>query len=256
MTEAPRPTDEELNAYVDGRLDPDARSDVEAFLANHPDLQARVDAYRAQNKALHELYDPTLDEPVPDALTAQVARPPTRPRFAVAAQAAAAVLLIAVGFGGGWLARDLAFVGPGGEPNFVDRALGAHVVYVREVRHAVEVQASEEEHLVRWLSKRLGQPLKAPDLTGMGFELVGGRLLPHGTGPAAQFMYEDPSGARLTIYVRSVEPPGDTAFRFASDHGVSAFYWVDGPLEFALIGDVGREMLLGIAQTVYEQLSV
>jgi len=47
---------------------------------------------------------------------------------------------------------------------------------------------------------------------------------------------------------------GDTAFRFVSDRGVSAFYWIDGPLAYALIGNVPREALLELSRIAYEAL--
>ena len=67
------------------------------------------------------------------------------------------------------------------------RAARAHMVYSPEVRHPVEVEAKEQEHLVKWLSKRLDMQLRVPLLTGEGFELLGGRLLPGVDGPVAQF---------------------------------------------------------------------
>ena len=94
--------------------------------------------------------------------------------------------------------------------------MGGHVVYLLEHRHAVEVKAAEEKHLVDWLSKHLGHAVRAPGLTEAGFELAGGRMLPDAGWPAAQFMYEGGGGRRVTLYVRSGRPDTDTAFRFVS----------------------------------------
>ena len=58
------------------------------------------------------------------------------------------------------------------------RAAIAHATYSPEVRHPVEVGADDEQHLVGWLSKRLGIKLRAPKLDEAGMSLVGGRLLP------------------------------------------------------------------------------
>ena len=55
--------------------------------------------------------------------------------------------------------------------------------------HPVEVGADDEQHLVNWLSKRLGVKVRAPKLDDAGMSLVGGRLLPGENGPVAQFMY-------------------------------------------------------------------
>src|SRR6185369_7267622 len=102
----------------------------------------------------------------------------------------------------------------------------AHAVYAPEVRHPVEVGADEEEHLLRWLSKRLGTELKCPSLTAYGFELVGGRLLSGPNGPVAHFMFQDAKGTRLTLYVSGQRSDSrETAFRFSQEDRVSVFYW-------------------------------
>ena len=129
-------------------------------------------------------------------------------------------------------------------------------MYAPEVRHPVEVGANDEEHLVRWLSKRVGTNLKAPQLSAVGYDLVGGRLLSGPQGPVAQFMYQDGRGQRLTLYVsRQKGEPRDTAFRFSQEDRVSVFYWVDGNFGYALSGEIGKQQLLKVADVVYKQLN-
>ena len=59
----------DLQAYTDGQLDPLRLAEVEAWLAVHPDDAERVAAYRQQNAALHALFDPVLNEAIPQRLT-------------------------------------------------------------------------------------------------------------------------------------------------------------------------------------------
>jgi anti-sigma factor RsiW len=135
------------------------------------------------------------------------------------------------------------------------RAARAHLVYSPEVRHPVEVEAKEQDHLVKWLSKRLAMPLKIPVLSTEGFELLGGRLLPGTDGPVAQFMYQDASGKRLTLYVTKPHRGDDvTAFRFAQEGPVSVFYWVDRDCGYALSGEIDKPALARVASSVYRQL--
>jgi anti-sigma factor RsiW len=133
-------------------------------------------------------------------------------------------------------------------------AIAAHRVYSVEVRHPVEVNADQETHLVQWLSKRLGRELTVPDLSPAGFRLMGGRLLPAEDGPAAQFMYENTSGERLTLYLR-VGVGGETAFRYHEEGGIGAFYWSDEGFGYAIAAKADRELLLRIAELVYKQTS-
>jgi anti-sigma factor RsiW len=166
--------------------------------------------------------------------------------------AAAATLLIAAG-AVGYLARGLLTEPRGSEVAFVATALGAHTVYVPEVRHPVEVRA-DEAHLVRWLAKRVGADVRAPSLGNLGWKLMGGRLLPDQNGlPAAQFMYEDGSGRRLTLYLRKETGLNNTSFRFYERDGFGSFYWIDRPLAYALSGRLSRDDLLSLANAVYAQ---
>ena len=77
---------------------------------------------------------------------------------------------------------------------------------------------------------------------------MGGRLLPDRGLPAAQFMYEDGTGRRLTLYMRKETGLNNTAFQFAERDGFGAFYWVDRPLAYAIAGRLGREELTSIRQ--------
>ena len=118
--------------------------------------------------------------------------------------------------------------------------------------------ADQEQQLVTWLSKRLGTPIHAPALKPVGYELIGGRLLPGETGPVAQFTYHDASGQRLTLYVTR-EPPksadgAPTAFRFGQDGPVNVFYWVDKDVGYALSSSADRLELTRVAHEVYRQL--
>jgi anti-sigma factor RsiW len=242
-------SENELHAYLDDQLDAEGRRAVEAHLAQAPEDAARVAAYREQNAALHAAFDPVLDEPVPDRLRHIDARPR-------AARLAVAAGWLAVGAIGGWFAHALLVDRPHVPMAFSRQAAIAHAVYSPEVRHPVEVGAAEQEHLVNWLSKRLGAKLKAPVLTAEGYELVGGRLLPGEAGAVAQFMYQDAKGKRLTLYVsRLGGKQRDTAFRFSQEDKVSVFYWIDGALGYALSGELPKAELLNVATTVYKQIN-
>lgn len=242
-------TEAELHAYVDGQLDAARRAAVETYLATNPAEAERVRAYTLQNKQLHALFDGALDEPVPETLRRQPAHRTTG-WMRYAALLAAAV----VGGVFGWALH-------GEEPLTITASLPqqaalAHVVYAPEVLHPVEVDAREEAHLVSWLSKRLGAPVHAPHLSDAGYELVGGRLLPGVAGPAAQFMYQDVRGNRLTLYVRTTANSNrETAFRYAKEDKVGVFYWVDGTFGYALSGELERTQLLRVAESVYRALN-
>jgi len=206
----------------------------------------------AQLKALlKKHYDSVITEPIPARMYMR------RPMWIGYAKGTMLVLLgILIGLAMPYL-RPVAPPVAAAQPaaTFSMRAARAHLVYAPEVRHPVEVDATQQEHLVKWLSKRLGLDLKVPLLTGEGFELLGGRLLPGPEGPVAQFMYQDSAGKRLTLYVskpnRADQP---AAFRFAQEGPVAVFYWIDRDCGYALSGELDRPTLTRIATAVYRQL--
>ena len=100
----------------------------------------------------------------------------------------------------------------------------------------------------------LGKTLIAPDLDKVGYRLVGGRLLPAIEGPAAQLMYEDDEGGRLTVYLRADPASRETAFAFARVNGVNGFRWVDRGFGYAIFGDADHDRMLLAAKAVYEQI--
>ena len=255
MSQQPSPFSEhDLHAYVDGQLDSERRGQLEAFLATHPDELAKVEAYREQNRQLHTLFGDIADEPVPVRLTNSLK--PSRSRKPL--QVAAMLAWLFVGAIGGYVIRG--GVAPEvtvAQVPFTQRAAVAHVVYTAEVLHPVEVGAAQEAHLVQWLSKRLGHSLHTPDLTRFGYQLIGGRLLPGEQGAAAQFMYQDVGGERLTLYVSVKDQSvAQSAFRFEEREGEQVLYWVDNQLGFALIGNLDRQRLLDIGHVVYQATSL
>jgi anti-sigma factor RsiW len=252
MSDADPVRDEELHAFVDAQL-------VVDWLQSHADDTARVAAWQAQRLELRRLHRGLDVGPTPDALTRSV--PGRRPwRWPLAT---AAVLLLGVGLGAGWVA---ARVMPGGgvaAPAATGRAFAhdaaiAHAVFAPEVRHPVEVAAADEAHLVQWLGRRLGMSLQAPVLQPQGFRLLGGRLLPGPQSPCAQFMYEDAKGRRVSLYLTvftAGEAPRETAFRAVRSGAVESFYWVEGRFGYALSGELPADELMALAREAYRQLA-
>jgi anti-sigma factor RsiW len=207
-------------------------------------------AHADQNALLRRSFDTVLTEPIPARMYLR------SPRWIEHARVAA---WLAIGIGIGLAIPYVVVLPPSPAASAAAplpvRAARAHLVYSPEVRHPVEVDAKDRDHLVKWLSKRLDRPLKIPSLSSEGFELLGGRLLPGTDGPVAQFMYQDASGKRLTLYVAQ-RHKGDkeTAFRFAQENGVQVFYWIDDDCGYAISAEIDRPQLSRIATIVHKQL--
>ena len=253
--------EDDLQARVDGRLAPERAAMVEAYLTEHPGERERLSHYAEQREALRAAFGRESEGLTPtrlriaNLLTVQQHR--RRQRLA---RIAAAVALLFLGGVGGWTAREIL-------PSFTssasavlattvfDGAIAAYRTFSVETRHPVEVGANEETHLVQWLSKRLGRHLIAPDLSSLGFQLMGGRLLPADGGPAAMFMYENGKGTRLSCYFLSVDVSGRTEFKYRQEKGIGAFYWVEDGLAYAVTANTDRASLLKVAEIIYQQNS-
>lgn len=261
-------TDDELHALIDGRLQHAAREALEQRLLQQPEAATRLARWREQRMVLRQLHSEVLTEPVPQAMRDALQRSAVSRRQAQTwwrwGGMAASVL---VAFGVGWVShmqwnheRRPATLARGGT-EFARQAAVAHVVFAPEVRHPVEVAAADQAHLVQWLSKRLGRKITVPQLGELGYQLVGGRLLPGDSGARAQFMFEDPHGQRVTLYLGALNPgtaahldPKATAFHFSDDGPVPGFYWVDQGFGYALSGPLSRVALMALAEAVYRQL--
>jgi anti-sigma factor RsiW len=250
----------ELHAHVDGRLPPERRAAMAAHLAASPEDATSVEAWRAQNEALRKAFEPVASEPVP--LRLSLVRLDTRAssmaegRWKMAMPAFAAGLVAGVVLTGlAWWHFRLQVVTEAqtvAHETLARRAFGAHRVFTAEVRYPVEVKAGEA-HLAAWLQRRTTVPVRLPDLTAEGFNLLGGRLLPDGAeGSAALLMFEAKGGERLTLYLSKAANSEETSFRYEEKNGAGAFYWIDRNVAYVLAGPADRDRLLRLAKRVYD----
>lgn len=259
---------EDIHAWVDERLSPEHARALEEHFSHHPAQYEEALQWRAQAQALRALHADAMDEPVPAHLL-EGARQLGTKRQALGqwtrwgGMAACVALAFACGW---WLRPALLPISENArapftlDRAFVQQASTAHMVYAPEVRHPVEVSGAEQDHLVQWLSKRLGRPLRVPDLQAQGYVLMGGRLLPGDTGARAQFMFQNAGGTRITLYVGGVtdkvpKDVQDTVFQFSSQGHNRSFYWVDRGFGYALTGALDRGSLMTLSEAVYSQLT-
>lgn len=247
-------TPDELHAFVDGELPADRQEAVNTWLANHPDDAAMVAGWRAQADAIRTRYGKVADETVPERLSLEnVMRNGARSwRSIAAAAAAAAVAAFLIGGAAGWMARGASASAPSDVESFTNDALAAHRLYIGEVRHPIEVGATEA-HLLPWLSRRIGIAIRAPELSPFDLKLLGGRLLPGMHSPAALFMYESASGERVTLYCAKLNE-ARTGFRYNANEQFAAVQWIEGGYGYVVSGPVDKMRLKQIARSAYEQM--
>jgi anti-sigma factor RsiW len=245
-------TEDDIHAYVDQLLEPERRAEVAAYLEAHPDLGRRVGGFSDQRALLRNAFAPIADEPLPAELNLSRIIEDHRRRLSPW-RAVAAMLLIGFGGIGGWVARGSMPISSNGLAALEQEAADSFKVYAPDRIRPVEVRASEGAQLEHWLSNRLKQPIKVPDLTNSGYRLMGGRLIATSHGPAAMFMYDDDRGDRLVVLARPMAVELNAPMKPQSRSDVAGFSWADGGMGYSLVGRPATESLRPIANEVRKQ---
>lgn len=249
-------SDHDIHLSLDGELPAEEREEFEAWLDQNPEKKALRDRFAADGEKLRAALAGVADEPLPERLVRFATASPAPQRAWSWRRIAAGLALFVAGGGLGFLFGSDALSPAGANAaQIAERAIEAHVIYSAEKLHVVEVGADQKDHLVGWLSKRVGTTLVAPDFSQSGYELVGGRLLPADSRAAAMFIYQDAGGARISLYVVRDSGAADTGFKLLEELGACALYWLDGGYGYALTAtNMSGETLRLLAGSAYQQL--
>jgi anti-sigma factor RsiW len=202
-------------------------------ITNDPGAAERVADYCAQRAALTALFGAPRDD-----IRCIVVRRRTLRWWHAGLAASCMAIGAALGLSPDWVSANFAVE----QSVFAKRADIAFAVYAPEQRHPVEVSAERRGQLMNWLSHRLDRRLSVPSLREYGYSLIGGRLLPGESEPAAQFMYQNTSGARLTIYVAAVRKDAKTFQQFRNGNRMT-LYWESQGMGCALTGHLSEPQL-------------
>lgn len=255
MTDRPI-TEDDLQAYVDERLEPPRQRRVEAYLADHPDAAKRLAAFRAQRDALRAALAPVAAEPLPSRLDIRHLTP-RQPRWRAQMRPlqalAASFILLSAGGLGGWQLNEHGRSSPNGIGALAQEAADSYSVFATDPLHPVEI--AEPVGLSHWIGSRLNRPVGVPDLARAGYRLLGGRVISTPHGPAGLYMYEDSKGMRLGVLVRPMKIDR-TAKMAEHDFGdVRGYSWADQGLGYSLVGSAPASTLHPVADEVRRQLA-
>ncbi|MDD2032630.1 MAG: anti-sigma factor family protein [Pseudomonas rhizophila] len=228
------PSDNDLHAFVDRQLSEADQRLMENYLANHPEVAARVQAWQQDAQHLRAALNAGLQHaPNPD-LDPTAIRQRLKHRFH-RHLASAAVLVLAVSVGGlsGWKAREMTLVSamlP------MSDALQAYRLFAQQGILPADYQGGDESTMQGWLDRYFTRADRLPDLSAAGFRPVSGRLLSTEQGAAAMVVYQDPSGQKISFYVR---PPGPKNFLLPRgsrrDGELQAEYWSGPGYNYAMV---------------------
>jgi len=253
MSEPARPlTEEDLHGFVDGQLDPERRAEVERLIAAQPDLAQRAAADRRHRAALRAALAPMLAEPVPASLDLGrlLQQRLRRPRPGLWRMAAAVLLGVCLGGAGGWL---LSAGPPRGLDAVMAEAASSYTVYARDPSRPVEV--SNRDSLTQWILSRMHRLVTPPDLSGSGYDFMGGRIVATGHGPAALFVFRNAAGMRLAVFVRPVAQDRTTPIRLMDAADLDGCVWMQDGVGYSVIAHESYDRLLELARSVRQQVT-
>ena len=253
-------TEDDLQAYVDQVVDPVRRAEVDDYLARHPDVARRVAGQIRQRDELRAALAPIAEEPVPpelglarllDARRAGGAGQTwgARPAWQLALAAAA---LLGIGGIAGWSLRG-APAPASGIAALAQEATDSYRVYTPDRAHPVELRATEQLELVRWVSNQLHHPVSIPDLTAAGYRFMGGRVVATAHGPAGLLMYDDDHGTRMVVLIRPMAIERDTAMALHAHGAVRGYSWAQRGIGYSVVAAAPAETLHPLADEIRRQ---
>jgi len=240
------PSDEEIHAFIDGELDDARAAVVAAALQNNADIARRAAAFRADKIRLTQAYGAMIEEPLPQAWTAMIARHDPRRRAVTiqrVAMALAASLVLA--FTGWSYMRD---VTPVGDETVVAEALRAHAGTLANAHAAAADGAAQT------ISAALQLPLQPPDLSKMGYSLAGVEIYGETSGnKAVKLAYRDGRNRLFTLYMKASS--GTPRFEMMKRGDTRICLWQDDVLSTTMLGDMSAAEMLRLASLAYSGLN-
>ncbi|NBF04186.1 anti-sigma factor [Pseudomonas sp. Fl5BN2] len=233
------PSDSDLHAYVDHQLSEADRRVLHSYLANHPEVAAKVQAWQQDAQQLRAALGGALLQPANPALDPGLLRVRHQQR-ALRRLASAAALIAALGVGGlsGWQARELTLVGNSMPP--MTDALQAYRLFAQQGILPADFKVQDNAPMQAWLDRYFTQASPLPDLQSAGFKAVSGRLLSTEQGPAAMVLYEDREGRKVSFYIRPPGPQNNLLPRGSRRDGeLQTQYWSGQGYNYAMVGPAG-----------------
>lgn len=244
----------DLNAYADGLLEGDAlrRAEIEQYLASDADAAAHVAEIQAQNREIREAYGAAVAQPVPDRVMGALAQD-NKNRGRRLVGASAAVVLLGVALGVGWLAGQRDDGDEWALEEFARRAASQHQASsaAGAVQPAGGSSAPVAEPMA-WLNQRIALEIRAPDLSAEGFELIAKAMVGPRDDRSVQLVYQDDEGTMLNLFLRPRWEERSSPINVVQSDGVAAHYWLDGPLAFALTSSAPGPDAERLARAVHQ----
>jgi anti-sigma factor RsiW len=128
--------------------------------------------------------------------------------------------------------------------------IGAYRTFADNGTHPVEVATSDRGALNKWFAPQIGRPAPVPDLAASGLALIGGRIVPGASSPAAFLVYETPGRERIGLAMEAIDSPPASGVEMREVGGVACAVWTADGHSFALVGHGSQARLAELARLI------
>lgn len=246
-------SEDDLNAYIDGRLSSARQEDVRRYLGRNPDEAARIADHMRHADALRAALAPLADRPIPSELHLMRLAASRRRRSDRLRRIAASVVLVGAGLAGGWFGH--ARMESGTVAVLGQETAATYALLSQGDAPTLTYAAADPQALVDWASTALRRPMRVPDLSGSGFRFLGGQVVPTAQGPAMAAIYENELGDRLVFQARPMRAPGGTKmtpYRSAEGGGL---VWERNDMGYSLFGNAPEQVSRDVANNIRDALT-
>ncbi|TAM84453.1 MAG: anti-sigma factor [Candidimonas sp.] len=236
------PSESDIHAYVDGRLDEISQRRMRAWMRVHPERAKIIADWQRDARELQTAY-----ADLPMETSAAISPRAPHPRRWWRTAIVAASLFLAVGVSGiaGWQLHDRQ---QDTSAPMAD-AVQAYRLFALDRSAPLDVVRTSAGDIQAWMSRRFPGVAHLPDLSASGFRVVGARLLADTAGPAAIVVYRNQAGESVSFYVRSPDPGTRPIPRGERHDGQLAVnYWSSDGYNYALVA--GNAAIMGDSQRV------
>ena len=236
--------DDRLHALIDGEVEPDIKSELQALLLGDPAAQERMDEHQRNKAALKAAADAQMaGGPGASLKTEKLTRSLRAALYRSAAlralpKIAAAFVLIAVGAGGHALyaMRQAAL-----QPTYAFQTSDTRLVLDADNLHTSRrLAVTSASQISREAERWLGRAISPPRLSPRGLALVDARLMQSDDRKLVGLIYEDPDGQRLTLSISADLDGERDALKTVDIENGRADYWSDGHGSYVLVDERAR----------------
>ncbi len=133
-------------------------------------------------------------------------------------------------------------------------ASASYGTFASDRLHPVEVRADGGDTLQKFAAATLGRSAAIPDLSKIGYRLMGGRVIPTAHGPGLMLMYDDDKGTRLVMLTRPMMVDQNKPMMPSQTGDVRGWSWAKNGMGYSLVGALPHEDLHPIADAVRSQI--